>query len=105
MLKAFPLRIAKDTLEQEITLALILQSHKKSAAQIFKKLDRRFPHGAGRLDSNWLEDEASAQLGVFGNFPDFSGVGDGSSGERGSYYVRRCKRFDTRSVPDETAAT
>ena len=50
-----------------------------------KKLDRRFPHGAGRLDSNWLEDEASAQLGVLGDFPDFSGVGDGSSGERGSY--------------------
>ena len=95
----------RHSLEQEITLALILKSHSKSAAQILKKLDRRFPHGAGRLDSNWLEDEASAQLGVLGNFPDFSGVGDGSSGERGSYYVRRCKRVDTRSVPDETAAT
>ena len=34
-----------------------------------KKLDRRFPHGAGRLDSNWLADEASAQLSVLGNFP------------------------------------
>ena len=85
MLKAFHLRIAKDTLEQEITLALILKSHGKSAAQIFKKLDRRFPHGAGRLDNNWLKDEASAQLGVLGDFPFFSGVGDCSSGERGSY--------------------
>ena len=47
---------------------LILKSHSKSAAQIFEKLDRRFPHGAGRLDSNWLEDEASAQLGVLGIF-------------------------------------
>ena len=74
MLKAFSLRIAKDTLEQEITLALILKSHGKSAAQIFKKLDRRFPNGAGRLDSNWLEDEASAQLGVLDDFPDFSGI-------------------------------
>ena len=64
---------------------LILKSHSKSAAQIFEKLDRRFPHGAGRLDSNWLEDEASAQLGVLGDCPDFSSVGDGSSGERGSY--------------------
>ena len=92
----------RHSLEQEITLALILKSHSKSAAQILKKLDRRFPHGAGRLDSNWLEDEASAKLG---DFPDFSGVGDGCSGERGSYQVRRCKRVDTRSVPDETAAT
>ena len=48
-------------LEQEITPALMLKSHGKSATQIFKKLDRRFPHGAGRLDNNWLEDEASAQ--------------------------------------------
>ena len=95
----------RHTLEQEITLALIPKSHSKYAAQIFKKLDRQFPHGAGRLDSNWLEDEASAKLGVLGDFPDFSGVGDGSSGERGSHYVRRCKRVDTRSVPDETAAT
>ena len=95
----------RHSLEQEITLALILKSHSKSAAQIYKKLDRRFLHGTGRLDSNWLEDEASAQLGVLGDFPDFSGVGDGSSGERGSYYVRRCKRVDTRSVSDETAAT
>ena len=78
----------RHSLEQEITLALILKSHSKSAAQIFKKLDRRFPHGAGRLDSNWLEDEASAQLDVLGDFPDFSGVSDGSSGERGSYQVR-----------------
>ena len=54
----------RHSLEQEITLALILKSHSKSAAKIIKKLDRRFPHGAGRLDSNWLEDEASAQLGV-----------------------------------------
>ena len=89
------------SLEQEITLAVILKSHSKSAAQIWKKLDRRFSHGAGRLDSNWQEDEASAQLGVLGDFPDFSGVGDGSSG---SYQVRRCKRVDTRCVPDETAA-
>ena len=63
------MRIAKDTLEQEITLALILKLHGKSAAQILKKLDRRFPHGAGRLDSNWLEDEAtrpnSAYLAIF----------------------------------------
>ena len=95
----------RHSLEQEITLALILKSHSKSAAQIFKKLDRWFPHGAGRLDSNWLEDEASAQFGVLGDFPDFSGVSDGSSGERGSYQVRWCKRVDTRSVPDETAAT
>ena len=55
----------RHSLEQEITLALILKSHSKSAAQIFKKLDRRFPHGAGRLDSNWLEDEASAYLAIF----------------------------------------
>ena len=55
----------RHSLEQEITLALILKSHGKSAAQIFKKLDRRFPHGAGRLDSNWLEDEASAYLAIF----------------------------------------
>ena len=75
----------RHSLEQEITLVLILKSHSKSAAQIFKKLDRRFPHGARRLDSNWLEDEASAQLGVLGDFPDFSGVGDGSSGEHGSF--------------------
>ena len=66
---------------------LILKSHSKSAAQIFKKQDRRFPHGAGRLDSNWLEDEASAQLGVLGDFHDFNGVGDGSSGERGSWEI------------------
>ena len=75
----------RHSLEQEITHALILKSHSKSAAQIIKKLDRRFPHGAGRLDSNWLEEEASAQLGVLGDFLDFSSVGDGSSGERGSY--------------------
>ena len=62
----------RHSLEQEITLALILKSHSKSAAQIFKKLDRRFPHGAGRLDNNWLEDEASAQFGVLGDFPDFN---------------------------------
>ena len=66
------------SLEQEFTLALILKSHGKSATQILKKLDRRFPHGAGRLDSNLLEDEASAQLSVLGDFPDFSG-------EHGSY--------------------
>ena len=72
-------------MEQEITLALILKSHGKSAAQIFKKQERRFPHGAGRLNSNWLELEASVQLGVLYDFSDFSGVGDGSSGERGSY--------------------
>ena len=75
----------RHSLEQEITLALILKSHGKSTTKILKKLDRRFPHGAGRLDSNWLEDEASAHLSVLGDFPDFSGVGDGSSGERGSY--------------------
>ena len=85
MLKEFYLRIAKDTLELEITLTLILKSHGKTATQIFKKLDRRFPHGAGRLDSNWLEDEASAQLSVLGDFPDLSGVGDGPGGKRGSY--------------------
>ena len=50
----------RHSLEQEITLTLILKSHGKSATQIFKKLDRRFPHGAGRLDSNRLEDETSA---------------------------------------------
>ena len=83
-----PENIQRHSLEQEITLALILKSHGKSATQIFKKLDRRFPHGAGRLDSNWLEDEASAQLSVLGDFPDFSGVGDESSGERGSYKVQ-----------------
>ena len=43
------------SLEQAITLALILISHSKSAATT-KKLDRRFRHGAGRLDSNRLED-------------------------------------------------
>ena len=58
----------RHSLEQEITLALILKSHGKSAAQIFKKLDRRFPQGAGRLDSNWLEDEASAQLAYLAIF-------------------------------------
>ena len=90
MLKAFPPENSqRHSLEQEITLALILKSHSKSAAQILKKLDRRFPHGAGRLDSNWLENEALAKIGVLGDFPDFSGVGDGSSGERGSYQVRR----------------
>ena len=72
---------------------MILNAHGKSANQILKKLDRRFPHGAGRLDSKWLEDEASDQLSVLGDFPDFSGVGDGSSGERGSYLVQRCKRL------------
>ena len=77
----------RHSLELEITLTLILRSHGKSATQILKKLDRRFPQGAGRLDSNWLEDEASVQLGVLGDFPDLSGVGDGSSGERGSYQV------------------
>ena len=86
MLKAFPPEnCQRHTLEQEITLTLILKSHGKSANQIFNKLARRFSHGARRLDSNWLEDEASAQLSVLGDFPDFSGVGDGSSGERGSY--------------------
>ena len=75
----------RHSLEQEITLALILKSHSKSADQILKKLDRRFLLGAGRLDSNWLEDEASAQFGVLGDFPDFLGVRDGSSGERRSY--------------------
>ena len=73
-----------------------------SATQIEKKLNRRFLNGAGRLDSNWLEFEASAQLSVLGDFPDFSGVGDGSSA---LYKVRRCKRVDTCSVPVETAAT
>ena len=42
----------RDSLEQEITLTLILKSHGKSATKILKKLDRRFSHGAGRLDSN-----------------------------------------------------
>ena len=74
MLKAFPLRIAKDTLWNRKSLALILKSYSKSVTQIFKKLDRRFPHGAGRLDSNWLEDEASAQLSVLGDFPDFISI-------------------------------
>ena len=54
----------RHSLEQEITLALILKSHSKSAAQIFKKLDRRFPHGAGRLDSNWLEDEKRNSVNI-----------------------------------------
>ena len=45
----------RHSLELEITLTLILKSHGKSATQILKKLDRRFPHGAGRLDSNWLD--------------------------------------------------
>ena len=69
--------------DPEIAIAMILKSHGQSATQILRKLDRRFPHGAGRLDSNWLEDEASAQLSVLGDFPDFSGVGDGPSGEFG----------------------
>ena len=75
----------RHALEQEITLTLILESHGMSATQIVKKQDSRFPHGAGRLDRNCLEDEASAQLSVLSDFPDFSGDGDGSSGERGSY--------------------
>ena len=73
------------SLEQEIALAMILKSQGQSATQILKKLNRRFPHGAGRLDSYWLEDEAAAKLSVLDDFPDFSGVGDGSSGERGTY--------------------
>ena len=71
--------------EKEIYLTLILKSHDKSATQVLKKLDRRFSHGAGRLDCNLLEDEASAQLNVHGDFHVFSGVGDVSSGERGWY--------------------
>ena len=43
MLKAFPLRIAKDTLKQEITHALILKSHGKSATQILKNWIVDFP--------------------------------------------------------------
>ena len=104
MLKAFPLRIAKrHSLELEIALALILKPHGQSATQIIKNLDRRFPHDVGRLDCYWHEDEASAQLNVFGDFRDFNGVG--SCGERGSYLVRKCKRANARSVPDATAAT
>ena len=75
----------RHSLEQGITLTLIRKSHGKSATQIFKKLDRRFPHDAGRIDSNWLEDEASAQLSVLVDVTDISGVGDGSSSERGTY--------------------
>ena len=86
-------------------MAQILKSHGLSANQIFKKLDRRFPHGAGRFDSYWLEDEVSAKLSVLGDFPDFSGASEGPSDERGSYEVRRCKRVDARCVPDESAAT
>ena len=48
----------RHSLEQEIVLALILKSHGQLATQMLKILDRRFPHGAGRLDSYWLEDEA-----------------------------------------------
>ena len=84
----------RHSLEQEITLALILKSHSKSAAQIINKLDRRFPHGTGRLDSNWLEDEASAYLAIFL-----------TSAASATDPAARCKRVDTRSVPDETAAT
>ena len=58
----------RHSLEQEITLALILKSHSKSAAQIFKKLDRRFPHGAGRLTTTgWKMKRRpnSAYLAIF----------------------------------------
>ena len=38
------------SLKQEIALTLIQKSYDQSAAQIVKKLDRRFPHGTGHLD-------------------------------------------------------
>ena len=55
------------SLEQEVALASILNSHGQSATQIIQKLDRGFLHGAGRLESYWLEDEASAKLSVLEN--------------------------------------
>ena len=64
----------RHTIEQEKALSLIMQSFGQSATQIFKKLDRRFPHGVGRLHRYLLEDEASAQDRVLGDFPDYSGV-------------------------------
>ena len=70
------------SLEQEIA---VLISHCQSATQILKKLDCRFPHGVESLDSYWLQDEASAQLSVLGEFPDFSSLGNGPIGWRGSY--------------------
>ena len=52
----------RHSMEQEITVTLILKSHGMSATQILKKLDRRFLHGAGRLDNNMYVDiESSAR--------------------------------------------
>ena len=62
-------------LVQEIALALTLIYLGKLATQIFKKLDRRFPHSDGRLDRYWLEDEASVQHSVLGVFLNL--IGDG----------------------------
>ena len=93
------------SLKQEIALALIVKSHDQSATQIFKKLDHQFFHGTGRLDRFWLDDEASVQHNALGSFPNFSCVGDGPIGYRGSCLAQRCKGVDACSVPDETAAT
>ena len=64
----------RNSLEQEIALALIMNFLGQSATEISNKFDRRFPHGAGRLDRDLLEDEASAQHSVLFVFPDISGI-------------------------------
>ena len=104
MLKAFHLRIAKDTLQQEISLALILKFLGQSAIQILKKLDRQFSHGAGRLDRHRLEDEPLVLHNVLVVLLYLCGVGDGPSDERGSDQIRRSIVVDARYVSDETAA-